>query len=251
MALLVILGGNSVSDLLSKQDVIFLQWSYIYNCILNLKIMAEWFSNLEFLSKVYWLVAIIGSLVFSAVMIMAFTGGDADDIGDVDSDMNADVGAGFQFISFKNLVGFFTIFGWSGIACIDAGLSTPITIVISVISGLLMMVIMAALFYFISKLSDSGTLNYKNAIDAVGEVYLTIGADRSRMGKVSVSVQGSVRELDALTDSLTELKSGAIIKVVDVTSNGILIVDRTRKPIEPQEADNEQLPESKNRLFEK
>ena len=92
---------------------------------------------------------------------------------------------------------------------------------------------MAALFFFISKLSDSGTLNYKNALDAVGEVYLTIGADRSKMGKVTINVQGSMRELDALTDSISELKTGTIIKVVDVTSNGILIVDQTRKPIEP------------------
>jgi hypothetical protein len=193
--------------------------------------MAEWFSNLEFLPKVYWLIAIIGSLIFSVVMIMAFTGGDADDIGEMDSDIDA--GAGFHFISFKNLVGFFTIFGWSGIACMDAGLSKPLTIIISIICGLLMMTIMASLFYFISKLTDSGTLNYKNAINAVGEVYLTIGADRSRIGKVTVNVQGTMRELDALTDSFTELKSGTIIKVVDVTSNGILIVDHTRKPIEP------------------
>jgi membrane protein implicated in regulation of membrane protease activity len=188
--------------------------------------MAEWFSNLEFLPKLYWLVSIIGSLIFSVVMIMAFAGGEADDI-------DTDVEAGFQFISFKNLIGFFTIFGWSGIACIDAGLSTPLTIIISVISGLLMMVIMATLYFFISKLTDSGTLIYKNALDAVGEVYLTIGADRSKIGKVTVRVQGSMRELDALTDSLSELKTGTIIKVVDVTSNGILIVDQTRKPIQP------------------
>lgn len=210
--------------------------------------MAEWFSNLEFLSKIYWLVAIIGSLIFTVVMIMAFTGGDADDIGDLDADIDA--GAGFQFISFKNLIGFFTIFGWSGIACIDAGLSTPLTIMISVISGLLMMVIMATLFYFVSRLTDSGTLNYKNAIDAVGKVYLTIGADRSKMGKVSVSVQGTLRELDALTDSLTELKSGTVIKVVDVTSNGILIVDQTRKPIEPQKTENKTLDVGGNHLLE-
>ncbi len=209
--------------------------------------MAEWFSNLEFLPKMYWLVAIIGSLVFTIVMIMSFTGGDADDIGDIDSDIDA--GAGFQFISFKNLVGFFTIFGWSGIACIDAGLSKPLTIIISIISGLLMMVIMAALFFFISKLTDSGTLKYKNALDAVGEVYLTIGADRSRMGKVTVNVQGTSRELDALTDSFTELKSGTIIKVVDVTSNGILIVDQTRKPIEPSRIQNEELSEGKRNLI--
>lgn len=199
--------------------------------------MIDWFSNLEFFSKVYWSIALIGSIVFVVVMLMAFAGGDADDIGDLDSDMDADIGAGFQFISFKNLVGFFTIFGWSGIACIDAGLGTIPTIIISVVCGLLMMLIMATLFYFIYKLSDSGTLDYKNAIDAVGEVYLTIGADRSKMGKVSVTIQGTMRELDALTDSLTDLKSGTIIKVVDVTSNGILIVAQNKKPIEALQLD--------------
>ena len=51
--------------------------------------MADWFSNLEFLSKIYWLVAIIGSLVFSVVMIMAFAGGDADGLEDIDSDLDA------------------------------------------------------------------------------------------------------------------------------------------------------------------
>jgi hypothetical protein len=114
-----------------------------------------------------------------------------------------------------------------------------------------MMAIMAILFYFISKLSDSGTLNYKNALDAVGEVYLTIGADRSSMGKVTLNVQGTMRELEALTDSQTPLKSGTIIKVVDVTSNGILIVDRTRKPIEPSSNQYAELEEGENNLLEK
>jgi hypothetical protein len=200
--------------------------------------MGDWFTNLEFLAKMYWLIAIIGSVVFTIVMILAFTSGDAGEMGDIDTEIDADSGIGFQFITFKNLVGFFTILGWSGIACLEAGFSKPLTIFISVFCGLLMMMIMAAMFYFMGKLSDSGTLNYKNAIDAIGEVYLTIGADRSKMGKVTVKIQGSMRELDALTDSLTELKSGTIIKVVDVTTNGILIVDQTRKPIESLKIEN-------------
>ncbi|MEM1002156.1 MAG: hypothetical protein AAGH46_05870 [Bacteroidota bacterium] len=195
--------------------------------------MLEWYSNLDIISKFYWLIAILGSLIFGIVILLTFSGGDAQDVDDIDSEFNADHGIGFQFITFKNLVGFFTIFGWSGIACIDEGLSTTLTVIISTLCGFAMMTIMAALFYFIRKLNDSGTLDYNNAINAIGEVYLPIGADRSKIGKVSIKVQGTTRELDALTDSFNDLKTGTIIKVLEITDNGILIVDRTRKPIEP------------------
>ena len=205
--------------------------------------MMDWFSNLEALPKFYWVVALISSFVFVIVIIMTFVGIDgAEDFDDVDTSIEADTGIEFQFISLKNLIGFFTLFGWSGIACIDAGLSRPVTVLISTICGLIMMTIMAAMFYYMKKLTDSGTLNYKNAIGSVGEVYLTVGANRSNIGKVSIRVQGTLRELEAMSDSIMELKSGTIIKVVDVTSNGILIVDQNQKPLEPSKTNNYELP---------
>lgn len=188
--------------------------------------MTDWFFNLELFPKIYWSIALLGSIIFIFTTISAFLGGDSDDFGDVDSDIEADTGIGFQFITFRNLVGFFTLFGWSGIACIDAGLSKPLTVIISIICGLIMMAIMAAMFFYMSKLSDSGTLKFKNAVNAVGEVYLTVGAKRSSIGKAHVRVQGALRELEALTDAETDLKSGTVIKVKNVTENGILIIEK-------------------------
>ena len=152
-------------------------------------------------------------------------GADGDDIGDVDAEIDADTGAGFQFFTLKNLVAFFTIFGWSGIASIDAGNSIPVTISISLLCGFMMMSVMAAMFYYISKLTSSGTLKMKNALHAIGEVYLTVGANRSRIGKVQVKVQGALRELEALTDYNEDLRQGQVIKVIEVTNNGILIIE--------------------------
>lgn len=188
----------------------------------------EWFSKLELFSQIYWGIALIGSLIFVITIITTFIGGDSGDL-DTDSEIDGDTGIGFQFITFKNLVGFFTLFGWSGIACLDAGYSKPTTITVSIICGLIMMAIMAAMFFYMRKLNHSGTLNFKNAIGNVGEVYLTIGAKRSSIGKAHVRIQGALRELEALTDSETDLKSGAVIKVKDVTDNGILIVEQLNK----------------------
>ncbi|MEO0505564.1 MAG: hypothetical protein AAF090_05385 [Bacteroidota bacterium] len=192
--------------------------------------MEDWFTALTLFEKIYWIVAIVGSVILTILIILTFVGGDVEDLsGDVDVDVDGDTGIGFQFLSFKNLMGFFTIFGWSGIACMDNGLSTGPTLVISLFCGLLMMFAMAALFYYLSKLQSSGTLKLKNAMGQIGEVYLTVGAKRSSIGKVSVNVQGTLRELEALTDEEVDLKQGNVIKVKDVTDNGILIVNLLNK----------------------
>lgn len=191
--------------------------------------MTEWFSDLELFQKIYWGISLIASFIFVIILVATFIGGDADDLGDVDTEIEGDTGAGFQFFTFKNLVAFFTIFGWSGIACLDEGYSKLVAVIVSVFCGLLMMFIMAALFYYMSKLNDSGTLKLKNAVDAIGEVYLSIGATRSKMGKVHIRVQGALRELEALTDSETDLQFGTVIKVKEVTGNGILIVEPLNK----------------------
>lgn len=192
--------------------------------------MGEWYESLELFPKVYWSIALIGSVVMIIFLLLTLIGGDADGIdGDVDAEIEGDTGIGFQFLSIKNLSGFFAIFGWSGVACIEAGYSNGLTILISIICGLLMMVSMAALFYYLSKLQSSGTLHLKNALNQVGEVYLTIGANRGSIGKVSIRVQGTLRELEALTDEGVDLKQGNVVEVKDITDNGILIVKLLNK----------------------
>lgn len=191
--------------------------------------MMDWFSELTAFEQFYWTVAGISSVVFLFVLISTFMGADSDDIGDVDVEADADIGAGFHFFTFKNTVAFFTIFGWSGIASMGDGSSKTMVIIISLICGLAMMTVMAAMFYYISKLTSSGTLKMKNALHSIGEVYLTIGANRSNIGKVQVKVQNALRELEALTDHDADLTQGTVIKVVEVTSNGILIVEPQKK----------------------
>jgi len=193
--------------------------------------ISDWWPTLGALEKVYWIVAIPFSVIFILQTIMTLFMGDVSDVdsgGDVDASIDGDTGIDFQFLSLKNLVAFFTIFGWSGIACINSGLSVPLTIFISMAAGLLMMIIMAALMYFMYKLTDDGSLKLINATGKIGTVYLTIPAKRSGMGKVQVSVQG-LRTLDAMTDNELEIKTGEIIEVIEIFNNEILIVKPSKQ----------------------
>lgn len=188
----------------------------------------EWFTGLEWFDKIFWIIALIGSGLFVVMMLVTFItgGGDMDVDGDFNGDVDMDADGGFSFFTIKNLIAFFTIFGWSGIAALENDLAKLYVILIATVCGLIMMFIMAGLFYLISRLHDSGTLEIKNAIGNIGEVYLTIGESRSSIGKVNVRIQGALRELEALTDDDVPLKTGSVIEVIDVTNNGILIVQK-------------------------
>ncbi|SDW19075.1 hypothetical protein SAMN05444411_101248 [Lutibacter oricola] len=189
--------------------------------------MLEFFDGMSTLEQTYWGIALIGSAIFFIILILTFIGGgDADMEADATEFEADDGGVGFQFFTFKGLVGFFTIFGWTGVTCLDAGLTTAITLIISFVSGLIMMVVISLLFFWMHKLAESGTLKMKNAVGVICEVYLPIGPNRSKMGKVQIKVQGSLRELEAITDENEELKTGAMVKVTKIVSAEILLVQK-------------------------
>lgn len=185
--------------------------------------MGEWFGSLEFFEKIYWLIAIPASLVFVFILISTFVGGDVDG-GDMEADGNETGEIGFQFFTFKNMVGFFTIFAWIGLACINSGFSNSMSIIISFICGLLMMVAMATLFYFLTKLVEDGTMHLSNAIGRTGQVYLPIKAAKGGFGKVQINIQGSIHEIKAMTNVDEDLVVGTIVQVEKVIDGNIILV---------------------------
>ncbi|SFS38913.1 hypothetical protein [Lutibacter maritimus] len=192
--------------------------------------MKDFFTQLSTLEQTYWIIALVGSAVFIVIFFLTFIGGADSDMDTNASEFQADDGGvGFQFFTFKGIVAFFTIFGWTGITCLNNGFSSTATIIIATIAGLIMMVITSSLFYWMHKLAESGTLNINNAVGVIGEVYLPIGAERSKMGKVQIKVQGSLRELEAITDELEDLKTGAMVKVSKIVSAEILLVEKISK----------------------
>ncbi len=189
--------------------------------------MQSLFEGLSSMQQAYWIIAIIGSGIFAIIFILTFMGGgDADMAADGTAFDADDGGVGFQFFTFKNVVAFFTIFGWTGVLCLQNGYDNVVTILVSAVAGLIMMVCTSLLFYQMHKLAQSGTLRIKNAVGQIGEVYLPIGANRSTVGKIQIKVQGSLRELEAITDSSEELRTATMVRVKEVVSSELLLVEK-------------------------
>lgn len=184
---------------------------------------SDWWSGLSIMLKIYWALALPFTIIFVLQLILSFLGGDTTD--DVpDAEVNADHGLGFQFFTLKNFIGFFTIFGWTGIAVIQSGASNGISVIVATVAGTLMMLMMAGMFYLLMKAQHDGTMKIEKAVGQTGEVYLTIQSKRGGLGKVQVKVMGALRTLDALTDDDTDIKTGMLVRVSNIVNDNILLV---------------------------
>ena len=86
------------------------------------------------------------------------------------------------------------------------------------------MFIVAGLFYSMLKLTESGTIDLKNAIGLTGEAYIPIPENKSGVGKIQITIQDSLREIEAMTSGET-ISTGTFVKVIGIINN-ILIVEK-------------------------
>lgn len=182
----------------------------------------DWLLNLKGFELILWSIALLFSFLFVIqIIISLFIGGSDGDINDMGDDGHGDA---TQFFTIRNMIAFFTMFGWAGLTAYKSGLSNAWVIVIAVASGVSMVALLVFLMNRASKLRQSGTLQMKNAVSQVGETYLRIPARRSGIGKIQVQVQGRLMELDAMTDDAEDIATGRPIKVVSTLNERILIV---------------------------
>lgn len=180
------------------------------------------------MDKFYLYVAVPASLILIIQTVMTFMGlsGEIDVDFDGDGDVDVTGETGLTIFSVRNLIAFFTFFGWSGVWLLGANVAKPLVIIISVIVGLIFVGISMSLFFLISKMQRSGNINLNNAVGLVGEVYIRIPESRKQYGKVMLTVQGALGEYEAVTDEVLPISTGTQVQVVEVVSNSKLLVKK-------------------------
>ena len=214
--------------------------------------MLAFLSEMSGMERIFIGCAVFGGILFIIRLVMQFAGADTDAADGIDgidgldgidgadgldgldglhgADAHTDVHAGdsdysFKFISFQGLTAFFTMFGLVGLAMLKQSGFTPIhSIIGGAAGGIILVWIMKRVFEMAMGLQSSGNIRTRNAIGAEGSVYLTIRAGET--GRVQVVVQNRRRIFDAKSADNEEIKTGQPIRVVDVISASILVVEK-------------------------
>ena len=188
--------------------------------------ITTWWQALGGIEKFFWVIALLFSFMFVIQTILSFIGGGDDDgaFGDSEEYIDGDGGIDFQFFTIKNFITFFTVFGWVGLGCLKSNLPLGQVVLWATLSGVAIVLIMFYLFSRMAKLRSNGTMQIRNTLHQQAETYLRIPAIRGGYGKVHIRVQGSLRELRALTDDEHDIPTGKPVTVVGVVNESILLV---------------------------
>ena len=200
-----------------------------------------WWDGLSGIYRFFWTTSVLTTVVFIVMIILSVIGGDSDADGDAGGDTDGDSsgmdgGAGMMsyILSFKTLLAFMLGASWTGLSALYQGWSVFAIALTSILSGVLMMALMAFLLSLFVKLQHDSTLDMTQTIGATGVAYVTIPAAGATGGQVEILVNNSYQTFEAITDETVPIATEEPIEVVQLLEGNVLFV-RRRRAIDAQE----------------
>lgn len=163
------------------------------------------------------------ALVFQlASVVFGFDSTDTDVDMDIDTDLGDD--GGVRMFSLLGFASFIFMFGLVGrYFILTVGLHLALSILIAFAVGVVVMYLVAYLFYKAKSLETNGTVKIQSSLDCTGTVYLPFKNDVN--GTVHINVHGIMREYDGKAfDGKGDFKVGDSVKVKEVKGNFVEVI---------------------------
>lgn len=193
--------------------------------------MSEWWEGLSGIVQFFYGMAAFFSVFFVWQMIGAFMGLDGDtmdisvDAADtMDFDDVMESSEAFKVLSLRSIITFFTLFSWGGALYMSDGVPTGKAMGIASIWGLVGMFAIAGIFYFMGRMSETGTKDVTTAKGKIATVYLDIPANG--FGEIKTAVNGAVEHIKAKSVNGEALPAGTQVRVVQVVGQTLVGVEK-------------------------
>ncbi len=199
--------------------------------------MFAWWDSLTALQQGFALLAIPATLVLIVQTVLLFFGiGDGDGDVDVDTDVDgveiseaASGDDGLTLFTVRGIVAMFSVGGWAGVVFVDLGLNPAAAILLAVVCGVAALFGIAYLMKAVLKLQSSGNIQLGYAIGKTGEVYIPVPPKGEGRGKITLTVQDRLIEVDAISGGEDAFKTGETVRVVSIDESGLVVIERIVK----------------------
>lgn len=186
------------------------------------------------MDRLFLICAIVGGTLWVCMFLLSLMGGGHDDVGGHDGSFDGHGdghhGGGHEvsghegalawlvgLVSLRSIIAGLTFFGLAGLAARYAKYSNLNSLAIAVAGGLAALVVVGLLMQMLGKLETQGNIRIDGAVGKIGSVYLTIPANKSGSGKVTLKLQNRLVQFLAVSAG-GELPTGSQVVVVSVVS---------------------------------
>lgn len=173
--------------------------------------ISDWWYLQSGLEQVFWTIALVFSLLL-VIQLLILLLSDAEE-----EDESANAARRLWWLNGRSVIVFFTLIGWLGL--IAAQFTENLNLLLICVVGLSLLVSIGLEFL----LTDRSPAQ-RELLNSTGQVCESIPPNKIGMGKVYVTVRGDRQEWDAVTIG-NELPSGLPVKVVEVVSERVVLVE--------------------------
>jgi hypothetical protein len=135
--------------------------------------------------------------------------------------------ATFKLLSVRSVTAFGLLFGWAGVLYSRGTEPGPnLTLAYSVLWGVVGMLIVSGIFYFLMRMTETGTRRLATALGQPATVYMDIPAGGA--GQIRVMISGAVSFVSARVAGGEALKAGAPVIVKRIIGPNTVEVEKAQ-----------------------
>lgn len=176
-----------------------------------------WFQALSLAEQAFFALGLCSNVLFAFYVLFQHWGDHDTDLSLSHTDLD------IAIFGFRGLLAFGMFLGWAAFLALRSGWSLPSAVLVGIFSGGLAAWLAWKLVRMMLRLQSSGTLDLEQAYGKTGIAYLPIPKAGEGKGKVTITLQGSQRELEAVSEGET-IPTGQPVEVVGLAPGGVLIV---------------------------
>ena len=188
----------------------------------------DWFDGLSFSLQFFYAIGVVALLLLLFQVILLIVGSGELDFGEGEA----------GFLSLRAVAGFLLGFGWIGAISMENGFGLLAAVVFGALAGGALMGGVTLVMLALHRMRTSGTLNYENAVGAVGTVYLPIPPRQQGAGKVEVYIQGRSVIVPAYTRHGERIGNQQRVRVTGMIDPRTLLVEPLAIPLSESAEDS-------------